>query len=297
LSNSEPLPLQSRQEQEPSGQLQLKVPSAGPSARLVYGWTTFRVWLWSPSRRSWAMSVLSLIGFLALWQLFSTFVVSSRIVPSPVLVVEAAIPMIRDGSLLDNAAISMRRVAIGFSIGAVVAIGFGILIGRIKSIKVTLNGTLQFVRFISPTALIPIAVIWFGIAETAKIFLVFWATLIFSIITIIEGAQNVPEARIQSARSFGCTRIGILFFIILPSTTPYIVASLRTALASSYMSVIPAEIIAANSGLGWLLQQATVTLDTPTIFVTLVTFGLLGFLSDLAYRRIVRRLLYRFLQS
>jgi NitT/TauT family transport system permease protein/taurine transport system permease protein len=261
----------------------------------IRAWAQWRAWLWSPSRRSWALSVLSLIGFLALWQLFSTFFVSSRIVPSPILVVQSAIPMIRDGSLLENAAISMRRVAIGFVIGAIVSIGFGILIGRIKGIKLALNGTLQFVRFISPTALIPIAVIWFGIAETAKVFLVFWATLIFSIITIIEGAQNVPEARIQSARSFGCTRIGILFYIILPSTAPYIVASLRTALASSYMSVIPAEIIAATSGLGWLLQQATVTLDTPTIFVTLVVFGLLGFLSDLAYRRIAQKMLYRFL--
>ena len=125
-------------------------------------------------------------------------------------------------------------------------------------------------RFLSPTAMIPIVVIWFGIGEMAKYSLVFWGTIFIVLISTIAGVMRTPDIRQNAALCLGASEAQIFRLIVLPSAVPYIVVGLRLALASAFISIIPAELLAANSGLGYLLQQSSLLQQTDRIFVALV---------------------------
>ncbi len=240
------------------------------------------------------MATGSVLLFLVFWQLISTYLVNEKLLPSPLTVFNTMIPMFVNEGLTGHIGISMRRIAIGFIWGAIAGIVLGLLIGRLRVFESLFNPPLQFLRFLSPTALIPVAIIWFGIAETSKLFLIFWATFVFSVVTVIQGAQSIPETRLRAAQSLGAGRWTILWRVVLPSAVPFIVGGLRTAVAASFMSIIPAELLAAQSGLGYLLSQATITLDTARVFVILVIFCLLGFLTDALFRLVTKVALRRY---
>lgn len=226
----------------------------------------------------------SLLAFALCWHLMSTYLFNEKLLPGPLKVVATAVPMFVEDGLIGHVLISLQRVIAGFAIGAVAAIVVGLLVGRVRFFDALISPPLQFLRFLSPTALIPVAIIWFGIAESSKVFLIFWATFLFSVVTIIQGAKSIPDTRIRSAHSIGATTQATLWKVVLPSSVPFIVGGLRTAVAASFMSIIPAELLAAQSGLGYLLSQYTITMDTPRVFVVLTVFGCLGFLTDLVFR-------------
>ncbi len=239
----------------------------------------------------------SLVFFVVCWQLASTFLFNEKLLPGPVTIFQTAVPMFVDEGLVDHIMISLDRVVIGFVLGGVVAIVVGLLIGRIRLFDALVGPPLQFLRFLSPTALIPVAIIWFGIAEASKVFLIFWATFLFAVVTIIQGAKTIPQTRLRSAQTIGASSWTALWRVVLPSSVPFIVGGLRTAVAASFMSIIPAELLAAQSGLGYLLSQATITMDTPRVFVILTVFGLLGFLTDWVFRLVTSLALRRYLTT
>jgi NitT/TauT family transport system permease protein/taurine transport system permease protein len=145
--------------------------------------------------------------------------------------------------------------------------------------------------------MIPIAVIWFGIGETSKYFLIFWGTFFIVLINAIHGVMATPWARVRAAECLGATRAQIFALIVLPSAVPSIITGMRVALASSYLSIIPAEILAADSGLGFLLQQSSLLVQTNRVFVVLAVFGILGYASDRAFRFVTTRALTSYLEA
>jgi ABC-type nitrate/sulfonate/bicarbonate transport system permease component len=150
-------------------------------------------------------------------------------------------------------------------------------------------------RYLSPTAMIPIAVIWFGIGEMSKYFLIFWGTFFFVIINTIAGVMRTPLARQRAAECLGANKFQILTLIVIPSALPYIVTGMRVAMASSFMAIIPAEILAADKGLGFLLQTAGLLVQTNKLFVVLGVICMLGFATDRLLRIIVARMLARYM--
>ena len=194
-------------------------------------------------------------------------------------------------------AVSLARVVVGFSLGSALGILVGVLMGRIRWIHDLLDPVLEFFRFLSPTAMIPIAVIWFGIGEQSKYFLIFWGTFFIVLINAIHGVIGTPWARLRAAECLGATRVQIFTLIVLPSAIPAVVTGMRVALASSYLSIIPAEILAADSGIGFLLQQSSLLLQTNRVFVVLAVFGILGYLSDRAFQLMTSRGLSRSLEA
>src|SRR5262245_64788957 len=123
-----------------------------------------------------AMLILSFGSFVVLWHLASTFLVSPHLIPPPLEVLRTAVPMLTTAEIPRHMAASLARVAVGFSLGSAFGIVLGVLMGRIRAIHDLLDPVIEFFRFLSPTAMIPIAVIWFGIGETSKYFLIFWGT-------------------------------------------------------------------------------------------------------------------------
>ena len=240
---------------------------------------------------------LSFGTLIVLWQLASTYLVSPYLVPPPGDVLRTAIPMLTTAEIPRHMGASLSRVAVGFALGSALGIVLGVLMGRIAWVHDLLDPVIEFFRFLSPTAMIPIAVIWFGIGETSKYFLIFWGTFFIVLINAIHGVLATPWVRLRAAECLGATRLQIFTLIVLPSAVPSVVTGMRVALASSYLSIIPAEILAADSGLGFLLQQSSLLVQTNRVFVVLAVFGILGYLSDRAFRLVTTRVLSSYLEA
>ena len=183
----------------------------------------------------------------------------------------------------------MVRVLVGFIIGSLVGIVMGVLLGRIRMLHDLLDPIIELLRYLSPTAMIPIAVIWFGIGEMSKYFLIFWGTFFIVLINTTAGVWRAPIARQRAAECLGANRLQIFVLVVIPSAVPYIVTGMRVAMASSFMSIIPAEILAADSGIGYLLQKSSMLLQTNRIFVALLTICMLGFVVDRIFRLLRRQ--------
>jgi NitT/TauT family transport system permease protein/taurine transport system permease protein len=239
--------------------------------------------------------VASLVIALASWQFLSTFVFNPFLIPPPLVVFETAVPMVKNGEIFKHVAISLARVAVGFFSGCAVAIVLGVLLGRIKLVNELLDPVIELLRYLSPTAMIPIAVIWFGIGETSKYFLIFWGTFFIVLVNTTAGVMRAPVIRQRAAECLGANQMQIFLMVVIPSAAPYIVTGMRIAMASSFMSIIPAEILAADSGIGFLLQNSSILMQTNRIFVALLTICLLGFAFDRVFRIVVDRMLSRYM--
>jgi NitT/TauT family transport system permease protein/taurine transport system permease protein len=235
-----------------------------------------------------------LIGFL-IWQFLSSFVFNPFLIPPPLKVFSTAIPMATSGEIFSDVAISMSRILVGFATGSAIAIVMGVLLGRIRILHDLLDPIMELLRYLSPTAMIPIAVIWFGIGEMSKYFLIFWGTFFIVLINTTAGVWRAPITRQRAAECLGATQLQIFMSVIIPSAVPYIVTGMRIAMASSFMSIIPAEILAADSGIGYLLQKSSMLLQTDRIFVALLTICVLGFVVDRIFRLIVDKVLARYM--
>ena len=247
--------------------------------------------------RQLGLAGLSFGSFLLLWHLASTFLVSPHLIPPPLEVLRTAVPMLTTAEIPRHMAASLARVAVGFAMGSALGIVLGVVMGRIPAVHDLLDPVIEFFRFLSPTAMIPIAVIWFGIGETSKYFLIFWGTFFIVLINAIHGVLATPWARVRAAECLGASGMQIFALIVLPSAVPSIVTGMRVALASSYLSIIPAEILAADSGLGFLLQQSSLLVQTNRVFVVLAVFGILGYASDRAFRLLTSRALASYLEA
>jgi ABC-type nitrate/sulfonate/bicarbonate transport system permease component len=232
---------------------------------------------------------------LAAWQLASTYLINPHLIPAPTDVARAAIPMFRSGEMLQHISISVVRVLVGFTLGSALAIVVGVFMGRLRVVYELLDPIVEIMRYLSPTAMIPIAVIWFGIGETSKYFLIFWGCFFFVLINTIAGVLHAPLARERAARCLGANSLQVFVLVVIPSAVPYIVTGMRIAMATAMMSIIPAEMLAADSGLGYLLQTAGMLVQTDRIFVALATISLIGFALDRIFRVLVHRTLSRYM--
>jgi ABC-type nitrate/sulfonate/bicarbonate transport system permease component len=237
----------------------------------------------------------SIVIAFAVWQVLSTFIFNPFLIPPPLVVFETAVPMVRSGEIFRHVAISMARVSVGFVGGSVLAVMLGVLLGRIRVLNELLDPVIELLRYLSPTAMIPIAVIWFGIGEASKYFLIFWGTFFIVLINTTAGVMRAPIIRQRAAECLGASPLQIFLLVVIPSAAPYIVTGMRIAMASAFMSIIPAEILAADSGIGFLLQNSSILLQTNRIFVALLTICILGFAFDRLFRIIVDRMLSRYM--
>jgi ABC-type nitrate/sulfonate/bicarbonate transport system permease component len=242
-----------------------------------------------------ALAVGSLVLAFLIWQFLSTVLFNPFLIPPPIEVIRTAIPMLMSGEILDDVAISMTRVVVGFVTGSLAGIFTGVLLGRIRLLHDLFDPIIELLRYLSPTAMIPIAVIWFGIGELSKYFLIFWGTFFIVVINTTAGVWRTPIARQRAAQCLGANQLQIFVLVVIPSAVPYIVTGMRVAMASSFMSIIPAEILAADSGIGYLLQKSSMLLQTNRIFVALLTICVLGFIVDRIFRFFVDRVLARYM--
>ena len=228
-----------------------------------------------------------LLGFASLfliWHVAATWILSSVLFPTPWKVVLKAVELAQDGTLWTETSASLARIASGFVGGSLIGIPIGLAIGSFPIVRRLLEPYTEFLRFIPATAMITVAVIWFGIGEGSKIFLIIYTTVFIVIINTAAGVSAVAPNKIRAARSLGASAAQVFFFVALPATVPYILTGMRLAMANSFVTIIAAELVAANNGLGRMIWDSRMYMLVDQIFVALVVLGFLGFAADRLFR-------------
>jgi ABC-type nitrate/sulfonate/bicarbonate transport system permease component len=231
------------------------------------------------------------ILFVAIWQVLmgKVYVKSSLLLPPPSEILEEAIFVARTGDLLWNTLMSLERVALGFGIGFAIAIPLGIAIGRFRILSDTLEPILEMIRPIPPLAWIPISILWFGIGNSQNVFIIFIAAFFCTLVNTVAGVRSVDTYLVWSALNLGCPKSKILWKIVLPSVLPSILTGARVGLGASWMCLVAAELVAASSGLGFMIMDARQLLLSQRVLVGMLTIGLLGFLMDQGVRYIEQK--------
>src|SRR5215470_16054159 len=227
---------------------------------------------------------LGFVSLFVLWHLAAVYLVSSVLFPPPAVVFRKAVTLIRTGVLLEHLWASVQRILAGFIAGSLLGIPIGLAMGSFRPVRKLLEPYTEFLRFIPSVAMITVAVIWFGIGEASKIFLIIYTTIFIVILNTAAGVSAIAPNKIRAAESLGATRAQIFFHVALPATVPYILTGMRLAMANSFTTIVAAELIAANDGLGKMLWDGRLFMPVDEIFVSLVTLGLLGFATDRVFR-------------
>ena len=251
--------------------------------------------LWSVrgsiSRRQYAM--LAAIGFalpLALWWWLSTHGGIAKIfLPTPGDVLVRAAVWWSGENLANDLGISVFRVVAGWSLSAVIAIPIGLLIGSMRPVEAVLEPLTDFIRYMPAVAFIPLVMLWIGIDESAKIAIIFVGTFFQMVLMTAEDVRRVPAAQIEAARTMGATRQELIEKVILPSAKPALLDTLRITMGWAWTYLVVAELVAANSGLGYAILKAQRFLQTDKIFVGIILIGGIGLLIDQAFRLLHRR--------
>jgi NitT/TauT family transport system permease protein len=240
-----------------------------------------------------ATVAVSIAAGLLIWELLSLRF-PPLFLPSPLLTWQAAGELIGDGTLWDAVLASSARIAVGWGLGLVVGIPVGILMGHFRWVRRLLDPYIEFFRFIPPIAFVTLAVIWLGPGEASKVALIFYTTVFIVTLNTIAGVMSVNELRLRAAASLGAGPFRTLLTVVVPSTVPYMVTGARLAMGNSFLTIVSAEIVAAQQGLGALIWTARNYARTEWVFVGIITLGLLGFLFDRIVRLVARRLLRRY---
>ncbi|CCJ83773.1 Alkanesulfonates transport system permease protein [Cronobacter dublinensis 582] len=226
---------------------------------------------------------------IVVWQLASQAGwLSTRILPSPESVVEAFWRLTASGELWQHLAISSWRALVGFSIGGVIGLALGLISGLSRWGEWLLDSSIQMLRNVPHLALIPLVILWFGIDESAKIFLVALGTLFPIYINTWHGIRNIDSGLLEMARSYGLSGFRLFREVILPGALPSIMVGVRFALGLMWLTLIVAETISANSGIGYLAMNAREFLQTDVVVVAIILYALLGKLADLSARLLER---------
>ncbi len=221
------------------------------------------------------------IFLIALWQVASsTGLLESRVLPAPIAVVTAFWGLLMSGELWKHVQISAGRAIIGLLIGGGLGLFLGLLNGSSKVASTLLDTTLQMIRNIPALALIPLVILWFGIDETAKLFLVAIGVFFPIYINTYHGIRSVDPQLIEMGQSYGLTRWQLYKEIILPGALPSILVGLRFALGLVWVLLIVAETISAQAGIGYMTMNAREFLQTDVVLVGILLYALLGKLAD-----------------
>ncbi|HEY4170338.1 MAG TPA: ABC transporter permease [Reyranella sp.] len=234
--------------------------------------------------RGFGLYVAGFASLFVIWHIASTWIIPSVLFPPPWKVFLKGIELAEDGTLWEQSSASLARIASGFVGGSLIGIPIGLAIGSFPIVRRLLEPYTEFLRFIPATAMITVAVIWFGIGESSKIFLIIYTTVFIVIINTAAGVNAVAPNKIRAARSLGAGPFQIFFFVALPATVPYILTGMRLAMANSFVTIIAAELVAANNGLGRMIWDSRMYMLVDQIFVALVVLGFLGFTADRLFR-------------
>jgi len=237
---------------------------------------------------SWLVPALLVVG----WELLARLgEIPPYILPAPTKVVATGIALIQDGTLLPDIGISLLRAAAGFAIGGFIGFALGTAVGFSRLAGVLLDRTILMLRAIPFLAVLPLVIVWLGIGEGAKIFLVAFGVVFPIYMNTVLGMRQVDPKLLELGRVTGLSNWQLIRRIILPGAMPSILNGIRYALATAWLALVVAETIAASSGIGFLAMDAREFLRTDVIVLVIIIYAGIGVVADSLARQLERRLL------
>lgn len=239
---------------------------------------------------AWTLRIASIVLCLFLWQEASTqgwhWIIQFQNVPAPTEVVQAAQRIIQSPKVLGHVVNSVRRIFVGFSLAAVLAIGLGLLIGRFRVASHALMGPFEILRPIPAVAWIPLAILMFTTAEASMIYITFIGAFFPILLSTIHGVQNLDGRLIVASRTLGAGPVAVFREVIFPSALPSIVTGLSIGMGTSWFSLVTAEMISGQFGIGYFTWESYTLQNYPDIVVGMIAIGALGMLSSWLIRLI-----------
>jgi NitT/TauT family transport system permease protein len=230
--------------------------------------------------------VLALGLTLALWR-YSVLWSGTKVIPSPASVELGFAELLRQHVLWNDIADSLRRVALGFGAAALAGIPLGLVLGWYPALNRIVNPVMQILRPISPIAWIPVAIVFFGVGDRAAVFLVFLAAFFPIVVACVSGVSSVPSIYRRAGRNFGLSPARVLTRVVFPAALPQILVGLRIALGVAWLVVVAGEMIAVDSGLGYLVIDSRNSGKRYDLVVAaMLVIGLIGLALDIAFRRL-----------
>ncbi|HLZ03760.1 MAG TPA: ABC transporter permease [Bradyrhizobium sp.] len=238
-----------------------------------------------------ALTTIPFVALIALWALLrETGLINPGLLPSPLAVVADFWSGLTHGDLVINILMSVERVLAGLLIGTAAAIPVGFLVGWYRPVRRLIDPLINFFRALPPIALIPLVIVYLGIGEIAKIAILFYASFFAAVIVMYEGMAAISPIYIRVARTLGATDLEIFWRVMVPLTVPHMLVALRVALGVCWATLVAAELVAAQQGLGAMIQNASSFFDLNTIYLGIICIGALALLMDTVLRRLSTRL-------
>jgi ABC-type nitrate/sulfonate/bicarbonate transport system permease component len=239
------------------------------------------------------LAVAALLAAFAIWWVIGrTGLVNPILFPPPLEVLNSFVALVRDGSLLRDIAVSLLRVVEGFLLALALALPLGMLMGIFPVVRGVLEPLLELVRPIPPIAVIPLAMLWFGIGELSKVMIIMYGAFFPILVNTMAGFAEVDPVHIRAAETLGASRPQIFRDVVMRAAFPYMVVGARLGMGMAFIVLVAAELIASSVGLGYLINDARYRFRTDQMLVGMVCIGVLGFLLNKILldvdRRVVR---------
>lgn len=232
------------------------------------------------------------LGILAAWCLLTYGgIVSPDFLPAPHQVVAAFLKTLSSGALWKHTKVSLTEIYAGFFFSSVLAIPIGIFMGGFRIVAAAIEPVVNFFRYLPVTSMIPLLILWIGIGLEEKIAVIFLGTFFQQIVLIADVSARVPDEYFNASYTLGAGRRQVVTRVLLPATLPGVMDTLRVTMGWAWTFLVVAELVAANSGLGYMILQAMRGLHPETIFVGIFVIGFLGLATDLGFKLLKRALL------
>ncbi|KCV51994.1 ABC transporter permease [Bordetella bronchiseptica] len=240
----------------------------------------------------WLLKAIPLIVLFVCWEFASrTFPTLALLLPPPSEVITAAMELMREGSLQRDVIASLRRVFVALGVAAGIGLPLGLLMGMSKGISWFLEPIINFFRPIPPLAWIPLSIVWLGVSEAQNEFIIFLGAFFPILLNAVQGIRQVDPQIVRAAKTLGASPLCIACTVLIPGALPSIFVGFRVGTGIAWMALVAGEIVAASSGLGYLIMQGRLLFRPDYIIVGMVVIGLIGLALDLLLREAQRRIM------
>ncbi|MCK5871931.1 MAG: ABC transporter permease [Methylococcales bacterium] len=233
-------------------------------------------------RKEIILPILTFLCLLIIWELITRYSGwSHKVFPSPFAVLQSMQTLISNGDLLKHSVASLFRVSMGFALAVILGLPIGIILGLSKTARYLFNPLFQFLRPISPLAWIPLAMLWFGIGDLPAVFLIFLSSFFPMVVSTSTAVESIKPTFFQVAANFNFSRYETITKIVMPAIIPEVTTALRITITIAWLVVVAAEMIAVQSGLGYMILDSRNALRMDYVMVGMIVIGIIGLLLDL----------------
>ncbi len=246
-----------------------------------------------PKKRYVTLAILAFVCILLVWSIVSELgLVESIFLPTPRSVIRYTMRSIANGTLFANMGISVYRILAGFCLAVILGVPIGIIAGTFKPFEAVVRPISEFIRYMPVPAFVPLIMVWVGIGESAKITVIFIGTFFQMVLMVADDAMAVPDDLIHASYTLGTNNFTAVTKVLIPAMLPRLMETLRMMIGWAWTYLVSAELVAANSGLGYSILKAQRFIKTDAIFSGILIIGLLGLITDRIFAYINKKLFH-----